>query len=220
MNTRVNLNIFRVLLVFVFSVAVGSVVSGETITPSPYWKNQISFPDEPFRVVGGSASEPDWVKFTIILSPYDANVVYYQDCRQYTFHYHFATELLDPFIGMSTSEYDQITLYEEGQQAVLGAVIMPPSGGWPPPPALPEYGIQFVRLDPYTREEIAEMFNIVKASIIAEPEVQAFYFPSYEQLARRKRTGRGSNRRASRLVRQGAGPRVMPVILKGGRWVS
>jgi hypothetical protein len=170
-------------LLFVFSVAVPSLVFGETITPSPYWKNQMSFPDEPFRVVGGSASDPDWVKFTIILSPYDANVVYYQDCQQYTFHYHFATDLLDPFVGMSASEYDQITLYEQGQEAVLGAVIMPPTFGYPPPPAFPEYGIQFVRQDPYTKEEIAEMFNVVKASIIAEPGVQAFYFPSYEQAA-------------------------------------
>jgi hypothetical protein len=183
MSARVHLKICRVVFFVVFVTAVPSMVYGEDIEPSPYWKNQISFPDEPFRVVGGSASEPDWVKFTIILPPYDANVVYYQDCREYAFHYHFATDLLDPFIGMSTSEYDQVTLYEEGQQAVLGAIIMPPSGGYPPPPALPEYGIQFVRLDPYTREEIAEMFNIVKASVIAEPDVQAFYFPSYEQMA-------------------------------------
>ncbi|MHC4642731.1 MAG: PEP/pyruvate-binding domain-containing protein, partial [Planctomycetota bacterium] len=183
MSARIHINIFRTALFFVFATAAASVVFGEDITPSPYWKNEISFPDEPFRVVGGSTSEPDWVKFTIILSPYDPNIVYYQDCQEYTFHYHFATEVLDPFIGMSTSEYDQITLYEEGQQAVLGAVIMPPTGGYPTPPAYPEYGIQFVRLDPYTREEIAEMFNIVKASVIAAPGVQAFYFPSYEQMA-------------------------------------
>lgn len=183
MNARVHLNIFRISLFFVFSMGVVSVAFGEDITPSPYWKNQMSFPDEPFRVVGGSAGDPDWVKFTIILSPYDANVVYYQDCQQYPFHYHFATELLDPFVGMSASEYDQVTLYEQGQQAVLGAVIMPPTFGYPPPPAFPEYGIQFVRQDPYTKEEIAEMFNVVKASIIAEPGVQAFYFPSYEQAA-------------------------------------
>ncbi|MHC4329312.1 MAG: PEP/pyruvate-binding domain-containing protein [Planctomycetota bacterium] len=183
MNAGVHLNIFRFFLLFVFATSAASVVFGEAIEPSPYWKNLISFPNEPFRVVGGSASDPDWVKFTIILPPYDANVVYYQDCQQYTFHYHFATELLDPFVGMSASEYEQVTLYEEDQQAVLGAVIMPPSGGDPAPPAYPEYGIQFVRLDPYTREEIAEMFNVVKASIIAEPGVQAFYFPSYEQAA-------------------------------------
>ena len=183
MNARTRLHIFRILLLFVFSMSVGAVVFGETITPSPYWKNQMSFPDEPFRVVGRIASDPDWVKFTIILPPYDANVVYYQDCQQYAFHYHFATDLLDPFVGMSASEYDQVTLYEQGQQAMLGAVIMPPTFGFPPPPAFPEYGIQFVRQDPYTREEIVEMFNVVKASIIAGPGVQALYFPSYEQAA-------------------------------------
>ncbi|MHC4656983.1 MAG: hypothetical protein ACYS91_18485, partial [Planctomycetota bacterium] len=95
MSARVHLNI-RIVLLFVFATAAGSVVFGEDITPSPYWKNQISFPNEPFRVVGSSASEPDWVKFTIILPPYDPNIVYYQDCQEYTFHYHFATELLDP----------------------------------------------------------------------------------------------------------------------------
>ena len=183
MSAKVHLNISGVVLLFVFAAAVPLPVFGEDITPSPYWKSEISFPNEPFRVVGTSASEPDWVKFTIILSPYDPNIVYFQDSQAYTFHYHFAMEVLDPFIGMSTSEYDQITLYEQGQQAVLGAVIMPPSGGYPTPPALPEYGIQFVRQDPYTREEIAEMFNVVKTSIIAEPGVQAFYFPSYEQAA-------------------------------------
>jgi hypothetical protein len=170
------------MLVFLFAAVMFSLVYGE-ITPSPYWKNEIAFPNEPFRVVGTSASEPDWVKFTIILAPYDPNIVYFQDSQAYTFHYHFATDLLDPFIGMSPSEYDQITLYEQGQQAILGSVIMPHTGGWPSPPALPEYGIQFVRLDPYSREEIASLFNVVKASITAEPGVQAFYFPSYEQLA-------------------------------------
>ena len=183
MSRRTNLNIRWVAPLFLVMVLTDSLVFGQTIEPSPYWKNQISYPNEPFRVVGSSASEPDWVKFTIILSPYDPNVVYFQDSLQYTFHYHFATELLDPFVGISTSEYDQVTLYEQGQQAVLGAVIMPPSGGYPTPPILPEYGIQFVRLDPYTREEIAEMFNVVKANIITDPGVQAFYFPSYEQLA-------------------------------------
>lgn len=182
MSGRANLKICWCRATPLFLVMV-SLVCGQTITPSPYWKNEIVHPNEPFRVVGTSASDPDWVKFTILLEPYDPNTVYFQDSQAYTFHYHFATEVLDPFIGMSPSEYDLVTLYEEGQRAILGAVIMPPTGGYPSPPAFPEYGIQFVRLYPYTREEIAEMFNVVKASIIAEAGVQAFYFPSYEQLA-------------------------------------
>ena len=169
------------VLLAVLAVPVG--IDGQTIAPSPFWKSQITFPDDPFRVPGGSASEPGWVKFTVLLEPYDPNTVYYQDSREYTFHYHFAAELLTPFLGMTPEEFDQATLFEEGQKAVLGAVIMPPTGGYPPPPAYPEYGIQFVRQDPYTKEEVAEMFGAVKASVSADPGVQAFYFPTYEQLA-------------------------------------
>lgn len=182
MSGRANLKICWCRATPLFLVMV-SLVCGQTIKPSPYWKNQIVFPNEPFRVVGTSASDPDWVKFTILLAPYDPNIVYFQDSQAYTFHYHFATEVLDPFIKMSPSGYDLVTLYEEGQRAILGAVIMPPTGCYPPPPNPPEYGIQFVRQDPYSREEIAGLFNVVKASIIAEAGVQAFYFPSYEQLA-------------------------------------
>ncbi len=150
---------------------------------SSYWKNRIVFPDEPFRAPAALPNEPRWVKFTILLPPYDPNVVYFQDCREYTFHYDFATEWLTPFLGMSRRQFDEATLYEETQQAVLGAVLMPPDTGWPPPPEYPEYGIQFVRRDPYPREQIALMFDVVKSSVISDPAVQAFYFPAYEQIA-------------------------------------
>ena len=180
---RMDMRICRPLSALLLMTAMAPLMFGKTITPSPFWKNQIVFPDEPFRVLGTSASDPDWVKFTILLEPYDPNTVCFQDSRKYMFHYHFATELLDPFVGMSPEQYNQVTLYEQGQQAILGAVIMPPSGGYPPKPVLPEYGIQFVRRDPYQREQIVEMFNAVKASIAAELGTQALYFPSYEQLA-------------------------------------
>jgi hypothetical protein len=88
---------------------------------------------------------------------------------------------LEPFVGMTREQFDQATLYRQGRKAVLGAVILPPVGGYPPPPSYPEYGIQFVGLDAYSKEEIAAMFSLVKARILADPGVQAFYFPSYEQ---------------------------------------
>ena len=153
-----------------------------TIPPSQYWKNQIVFLGEPFRVQGTSANDPDWVKFTILLSPYDPNIVYFQDCRKYTFHYNFAVELLPPFYGMTLQQFDQATLYQSGQKAILGAVIMPATSGYPPPPPYPEYGIQFVLRDAYTPQQIVQLFNLVKASIIADPNVRAFYFPAYEQI--------------------------------------
>ncbi len=142
--------------------------------PAQRWKNEILYPDDPYQ----SWTSPAYIKFTIIIHEgFDPNIVYYQDSQSYTFHYDFATECLEPFMGMSLSEYDSISLYEEGQQAILGAVILAPQQE----PPFNEYGIQFVRYDPYTKEQIVKMFNIVKASVIADPNVQAFYFPTYEQ---------------------------------------
>ena len=180
------LRIGRPLLVgaILLLAAAGSALSnGPAAKPSPYWKNQITFPDDPFRIAGASSSEPGWIKFTILLEPYDPNIVYFQDSHKYTFHYHFAIELLEPFVGMSREQFDRATLYRQGRKAVLGAVIMPPVGGYPPPPSYPEYGIQFVGQDAYSKEEIAALFKIVKAGTLADPSVQAFYFPAYEQTA-------------------------------------
>jgi hypothetical protein len=180
---KINLSISLFIWAAVLVLMLPLLVWAPTIPPSPYWKNRIVFPDEPFRVQGTSANDPGWVKFTILLPPYDPNIVYFQDCRKYAFHYNFAVELLHPFGGMTPQQFDQVTLYQEGQQAILGAVIMPPTAGYPPPPPYQEYGIQFVRRDTYTKEEIAELFNIVKAGITADPNVRAFYFPAYEQIA-------------------------------------
>jgi hypothetical protein len=142
----------------------------------PAWKNQIEYSWEPFQ----SWTSPPYVKFTIITKEgFDPNTVYYQDCQKYEYHYDFALECLEPFIGMNVEEFDEVTLHEAGQQAVLGAVIFAP---WADPP-FNEYGIQLVRNDPYSREEILRLFNIVKASVIAEPNVTAYYFPTYEQYA-------------------------------------
>jgi len=142
--------------------------------PEPAWKNQIEYPNEEFQ----SWTSPPYVKFTIITKEgFDPNVVCYQDCRMYEYHFDFALEQLDPFIGMTIEQFDDVTLHKEGQQAVLGAVILSP---WADPP-FNEYGIQLVRNDPYSREEIVRLFNIVKASVIAEPNVTAYYFPTYEQ---------------------------------------
>ncbi|MBN2182066.1 MAG: hypothetical protein JW715_09130, partial [Sedimentisphaerales bacterium] len=140
------------------------------------WKNQIVFPDEEFQ----SWTSPAYVKFTIITKAgFDPNTVYFQDCRQYEYHYEFALEHLEPFIGMTLDEFDEVTLHSEGQQAVLGAVIIAP---WAEPP-INEYGIQLVRNDPYSREEIVDLFNKVKSSITADSGVTAYYFPTYEQYA-------------------------------------
>jgi hypothetical protein len=180
---RARISLAAVLLIT--GVVSVQCIRAETIPPSEYWKEQVVWPDDPFRNYGFTIEDnASWVKFTILqIEGYDPNIIYFQDSREYVFHYDFAVDWLTPFFGMSTTEYDFLTLYEENQQAILGAVLFPPMRGVPAVPAFAEYGIQFVRYDAYTREEVAAMFNLVKANVIAEPGVEAIYFPSYEQMA-------------------------------------
>lgn len=162
--------------------AACSVAQSQTITPSAYWRNQVAFPDDPFCSRGISRDSARWVKFTILLPPYDPNVVYFQDSRRYVFHYNFAAENLDPFLGLTSQQFNAVTLSAQNQQAVLGTVVLPPLSG-PGQAKFPQYGIQFVRQEPYDREQIRAMFRLVQANIAAPPDVQAFYFPTYEQQA-------------------------------------
>lgn len=172
----------RILLVFA-AMCVAAAVRGQIVGEDVSWKHEIVFPDEPFALTGSSSSDPGWVKFAILLPPYDPEVVYFQDCREYAFHYDFAVNHLSPFRKMSRVEFDAVSLYASGQQVVLGAVILPPTAGWPPPPACAEYGIEMVRRDAYTREQIRDMFNTVRGAVQAEGGVKAYYFPAYEQVA-------------------------------------
>ena len=168
------------ILFSILVVSAAASVHAADITPSAYWKNQISFPNDAFRSVQSTASDIGWIKFVILKD--DPNTVYFQDCKTYQFHSDFAIHNLDPFMGMTTSQFDQVSLYASGQQAILGTVIMPPIlYGDPAPPQTQEYGIQFVRQDPYTAQEIVDMFNVVKSKIIADSGVETFYFPTFEQ---------------------------------------
>jgi hypothetical protein len=148
-------------------------------TPSPFWKNAIDFPDDPFRASGPLFGDPGWVKFTVLTC--DPATVYFQHSVQYPFHFEFATAFLDPFLGMHPGEFNEATLYNEGRLGVLGAVVLPPpaAGGGA---VVPEYGIQLVGQDPFAAQDVVDLFNTVRSAVDAGPEVQAFYFPSFEQL--------------------------------------
>ena len=160
------------------------VVYSQTITPSDYWKNRIEFPADRFSARGISPDSVRWVKFTLLPEPYDPHAVYFQDSRKYVFHYSFGTECLDPFLGMTTAQFNTVTLFEQNQRAMLGTLILPPLTSMREKTTdFNEVGIQFVRQDPYTREEIRAMFNTVKAAIDGPGDLQAFYFPTYEQQA-------------------------------------
>ena len=155
-------------------LALPALALAQRPEPEQLWRNEITFPDDPFQ----SWTSPPYIKFTIITKPgYDPNLVYFQDSQTYEYHFDFALENLEPFIGLTIGQFDAVTLRADGQQAVLGAVILPP---WADPP-IREYGIQLVRQDPYTREEVVSLFRQVQSAIIAEPNVTAYYFPTYEQ---------------------------------------
>lgn len=161
-----------VMLLCVLAVSA-AVFAGQNDLESA-WKNQIEFPDDPFQ----SWTSPAYIKFTIVTSEgFDPNVVYYQDSSRYEYHYDFAVGHLDPFARMTIEQFDAVTLWASDQKAILGAVILPP---WSDPP-LNEYGFQLVRQDAYSREEVVRLFGLVRASVIADPNVTAYYFPTYEQ---------------------------------------
>jgi len=148
-------------------------------TDADDWKNQILYPIESFRSTN-SSSDIQWVKFAILLS--EPTRVYYQDSKRYLFHYDFATRRLPPFLGMDYAGFEGVSLYRTNRQVVLGAVLYPPSAGYyPPGTGFSEYGVQFVGLDPYTPDEIARWFDLVKATVYASNGAAAYYMPSFEQ---------------------------------------
>jgi len=150
------------------------------ITPSPYWKNQVTYPSEypldPFIAYPQAGEGVQWVKFTVLAD--DPTKVYFQDSQTYPFHGPFAVAHLDPFVGMSLEQFDQVSLHQAGQQAILGAVVFAPPeiGG-------AEYGIQLVRQDAYDPAFAKSILDLVKASIAAPVGTKSFYFPTYEQSA-------------------------------------
>ncbi len=170
------------LLVFLGIVGMSAEAGTLTVSPSDAWSSEVVFPADRLFSRGTSKDSVRWVKFSILLGPYDANIVHFQDCRKYVFHYEFAAVNLDPFMDMTYAQFNAVTLLEQNQQAILGTVILPPLVS-ARKTDIQEYGIQFVRQDPFTREEIAELYYRVKNSVQANPNVQAFYFPTYEQKA-------------------------------------
>ncbi|MEN6333338.1 MAG: hypothetical protein ABFE01_03700, partial [Phycisphaerales bacterium] len=79
-----------------------------TISPSSSWKNQLAYPYDAFCNSRFADGKSKWVKFTILLEPYDPNVVYFQNSSAYVFHYSFATDVLDPFHGMTAPQYNSV----------------------------------------------------------------------------------------------------------------
>jgi len=162
-------------------VVWGMVTHSVWAQASPPWKHTVTFPNDPLeRRVFISGTNMGWIKFTLDGVRETGSPLFFQDSRTYDLHYDFASRHLDPYVGISPEEFNRISLYAEDQHLALGAVITPPQG-YPLNQPIPEYGIQLVRHDPYTREETAALFLQVKAAVEADAGVRVFYMPTLEQ---------------------------------------
>ena len=141
------------------------------------WKNQVRYADDPFlsAPTWSSIPEPRWIKFAIVTS--ETNKVYFQDSAQYPFHYEFAVKRLPGFTNLSRAQFDQLSLHPANQEAVLGALLFPPSESFR------ELGVQLVGLEPYGRERLVEWLGLVRSVLALPPDVTVRYFPVYEQAA-------------------------------------
>ena len=146
--------------------------SSEPRTAADDWKNQLVLPNEIFRSPFETTGLR-WVKFAILTG--DSTRVFYQDSTKYPFHYDFARQRLEPFIGIDRAAFDQASLHPPNQQVILGAVLFPHQ------PNVLEYGIQFVGLEPYAPATVGRMLELVSATIAGPPGSSAFYIPAWEQ---------------------------------------
>jgi hypothetical protein len=144
------------------------------------WKNQIFYPQDALCMTNEDM-QMAWIKFAILTS--DPFRVYYQDSRKFAFHYEYATQRLALFRGMTPEQFEAVSLWRTNQQVVLGSVIYPLGNSHSTMRKMmfPEYGVQFVGMDPCTPDEIARWFTLVKATVFASNNITAFYVPTFEQ---------------------------------------
>ncbi len=154
-------------------LAVGHALDGcfGDIQPKPF-KTRIEHPYDAYLAFSPTLGGPSWVKFTIRID--EPEVVYFQNSSQTPFHHDFVAATLDPYVGWTPAEIDAVSLREQGQELVFGAVLYSPQAPY-------EIGIQLVRQDPYSVSEVVRYFEAVRASIDADAAVPFFYFPTFEQ---------------------------------------
>ncbi|MCC5806850.1 MAG: hypothetical protein JJU00_11040 [Opitutales bacterium] len=169
------------------SLFTGFVATG-SLSANP-WTHALAFNEAPYFVPaepldGEGRFHIAWAKFTVLpaVHPEDETRVYFQDSRQYPFHFDFARDHIPEFTGISRAEFDAQTLYNTGRRALSGAVlaILEYSGG--PTGLVPvAAGIQFVSQDPLDREFVANSFYTVLSAFDDPDSIPSYYFPTFEQ---------------------------------------
>ncbi|MEN9019386.1 MAG: PEP/pyruvate-binding domain-containing protein, partial [Verrucomicrobiales bacterium] len=139
------------------------------------WTNQLCVPDERIfsETTVGGLENLTFAKFTVIL--YDLDRVYFQNSDRYPFHFDFARARLPDFATVSFVEYVRKSLFLEGQELLLGTVILPPD------PNVKEVAIQFTGNEPFPREAVVEWFRAVRARLSLPEGWRTFYLPTFEQ---------------------------------------
>lgn len=143
-------------------------------------KQWLNYADEPFRSPEPpfGVEESRWVKFALLHpSPSSPSRIVFQDSARYAFHYDFAVKELPEFRGLSRAQFDAVTLHTNSQQAVLGAVLFPPTA------TIREIGVQLVGADPYPREAVVAWLGAVRVSLGLPDDVRFLYLPTFEQSA-------------------------------------
>ena len=145
----------------------------------PSWKNRVMLPGDDLLsgILEGvdptqfSFQEIRWVKFAVLRD--DLATVYFQDSESYPFHYDFGAERLPGLTGLSREEFDRATLYDEGNVALLGAVLVNVTAG--------EFGVEIVGADAVPRELVAWLLGVLEGSLDTAEGMKGFYFPTAEQ---------------------------------------
>lgn len=150
-------------------------VRTSAISSANDWKNQVYYPQDPFLSPRTRWDVPDiqWIKFAIVTN--EPHRVYFQNSEKYVFHYDFARARLPQFAAMTRAEFDEVSLRTNAQKVVLGTVLYAPEAD------MREAAIQFVGLDPFPREQVAEWFEVVKVAIAPNDRVKVLYIPTFEQ---------------------------------------
>ncbi len=158
-------------------------LQSRAIGPNDDGRNHVRVPMDPF-----ANEDPDlfsgapavrWIKFAVDLN--EPGRIWFQDSRRYAFHYDWARLRLAPFLGLTRQQFDAVTLRRPGRRGILGAVLIPGDS------RVPEFGVQLVGQDEFTREEVAEVMRRVIASVQAQEGSRGFYVPTQEQSAMAQR---------------------------------
>ncbi len=151
------------------------------IAPSKWGKDSVVFRTDPFITwpqTDAGWFQPRWVKFTVLVG--DPSRVHFQHSGKYKLHFEYIDAHLGPWAGKGAAALQKVSLYEQGQELVLGAVLFAPTEYGL------EWGMQLVRKDPYHPEMVRRVYELVAAAIKAEKptdKLEGFYFPTFAQRA-------------------------------------